>query len=151
MGMVKKMMVAVDFTEYSEFGRAFAGDIINTFGAELVLLNVINSIEIKAIQKVSENLDTLSIEEYVASQEKERAEKMKQLVSDFKIKDFSYKILIKHGIPSEEILKVIDEEGIDLLVLGTKGRSKFADLFLNPTSEQIFRHCTIPVLNIPIK
>ena len=151
MGMVKKIMVAVDFSEYSEFARAFASDLINTFGAEFILLNVINSIEIKAIQKVSEHLDTLSIENYVKRQEKERTEKMNQLITDLKVKDFSHKILIRHGIPFEEILKVIDEEGIDLLILGTKGRSKFADLFLNPTSEQIFRHCTIPVLNIPIR
>jgi len=151
MGMVKKIMVAVDFSEYSQFTRTFASDVINTFSAELIFLNVINSIEIKAIQKVSEHLDALSIEDYVTKQEKERAEKMEQLILDLKVKDCSHKILIRHGIPFEEILKVIDEEGIDLLILATKGRSKFADLFLNPTSEQIFRHCTIPVLNIPIK
>jgi len=126
-------------------------DVINTFNCDVVVLNVINAIEVKAIQKVSEKRDTLSIEQYIKKQEKERTEKLEQLVSDLKLGDVSHKIIIRHGIPFEEILKVINEEGIDLLMLGTKGRSKFADLFLNPTSEQIFRHCSIPVLNIPIK
>jgi len=151
MSMVKKVMVAADFSEHSQFTRDFAADTINTFNSEIVLLNVINSIEIKAVQKVSEKLDTLSIEQYIKDQEKERAEKMEQLVSDLKLDGIKYKIIIRHGVPFEEILKVINEENIDLLMVGAKGRSKFADLFLNPTSEQIFRHCTIPVLNIPIK
>ena len=151
MEMVKKIMIALDFSEHSDFARAFASDIVHTLGTEIVLLNVINRIEVKAIQKISDTLDTFSIEDYIKNQEKERSEKMEQLISDLKIKDFSYKTLVRHGIPFEEILKVIDEEKIDLLILGTKGRSKLADLFLNPTSEQIFRHCTIPVLNLPIK
>ena len=149
--MIKKIMVAADFSEHSQFARNFAADAINTFKCEVVVLNVINAIEVKAIQKVSEKRDTLSIEQYIKKQEKERTEKLEQLVSDLKLGDVSHKIIIRHGIPFEEILKVINEEGIDLLMLGTKGRSKFADLFLNPTSEQIFRHCSIPVLNIPIK
>ena len=50
------------------------------------------------------------------------------------------------GHPAEQIIYEADKLGVDLIVIGHRGRSKFARLLLGSTSRQVTEHAGRPVL-----
>jgi nucleotide-binding universal stress UspA family protein len=50
------------------------------------------------------------------------------------------------GHPAEQIIYCADRLGADLIVLGDRGRSKFAKLLLGSTSKSVLEHARRPVL-----
>lgn len=57
-------------------------------------------------------------------------------------------LVFRVGLPYEEIAKAAKEESIDLLVMGTKGRSNLAGTLLGTTAEKVFRHASCPVVSV---
>lgn len=58
---------------------------------------------------------------------------------------------IEEGKPSEIILKVAEEWGADLIVLGTHGRTGLSHLLMGSVAEKVVRHSTKPLLIIPTR
>lgn len=59
------------------------------------------------------------------------------------------RILICHGIPFVETLRVAEEEDACLIVLGSKGRSAVAEMLSGSTFENVIRQSRRPVLVVP--
>lgn len=53
---------------------------------------------------------------------------------------------IREGIPHEELLGYIEQQDIDLVVMGAKGRSAFKTILLGSTTEALLRADRVPVL-----
>ncbi|MGC9522150.1 MAG: universal stress protein [Anaerolineae bacterium] len=51
--------------------------------------------------------------------------------------------------PSRAILEAAEEHDVSLIVLGTRGPSKFADILLGDVSTEVLRHARRPVLLVP--
>jgi nucleotide-binding universal stress UspA family protein len=60
------------------------------------------------------------------------------------------KILIPRGHPPEEILNAADEEGCDVIVLGTHGKGFLAHTFLGSVSSAVVHRTRKPVFIIPL-
>jgi nucleotide-binding universal stress UspA family protein len=58
------------------------------------------------------------------------------------------KLLVEHGGVYEVLDRVMQEQHADLLVLGTRGRSRIGKLLLGSSAESIFRQATYPVLTV---
>lgn len=56
------------------------------------------------------------------------------------------KTLVRLGQPSEEILKVAEEEKVDLIIVGCAGKSKVRRFFTGCTSRDIEKNAKVPVL-----
>ena len=56
------------------------------------------------------------------------------------------KIIIRSGSPTDEILKVADEEDIDLMVLGCNGRKWYQKLITGCVAKDVEKMAKIPVL-----
>ena len=54
----------------------------------------------------------------------------------------------RHGIPHQAIQEYIDEQGIDLVAMGTHGRSGIERHVIGSVTERVLRSSTIPVLTI---
>lgn len=52
------------------------------------------------------------------------------------------------GQPASELLDCVDEEGIDLVALGTAGQTGPSRFLLGSTAERIIRHAEVPVLAV---
>ncbi|MBI2471963.1 MAG: universal stress protein [Planctomycetes bacterium] len=57
-------------------------------------------------------------------------------------------ILIRVGVPFEEILKVAQDKEVDLIVMGTHGRTGIAHMFIGSVAEKVIRNAPCPVLCI---
>jgi nucleotide-binding universal stress UspA family protein len=55
---------------------------------------------------------------------------------------------VREGFPAEDLIDYAGEEGIDLLAMGTHGRTGLNRFLLGSTTERIIRHADAPVLAV---
>jgi nucleotide-binding universal stress UspA family protein len=55
---------------------------------------------------------------------------------------------VADGRPADEIIRAVEREGTDLIVMGTHGRRGFKRLMLGSVAEEVVRRATCPVLTV---
>ena len=141
-------MVAVDFSVYSVKIAKYARGIAEDLKAKLVFVNVINKRDINAIKQAfvyhSENM---SVDDYISKLKRERAEKMEKLMQQTSCINITLKVVIRTGIPFIELINSAEEEQVDIVIMGAKGRSDLAEILFGSTAEKMFRRCPVPHLS----
>jgi nucleotide-binding universal stress UspA family protein len=153
---IKKIMVGVDFSTYSKDTLAFAAILAEKYQAELIIVNVINKRDIDTILKVAEGQFDRNIEkyvektaeEYVKRVKEERTRQMGELIDEVGCSDLTIHKVFRVGVPFQELISAIEEEGPDLMVMGQKGRSDIAGVLFGSNAEKVFRRCPIPLLSV---
>jgi nucleotide-binding universal stress UspA family protein len=149
MKRVKKIMVAVDLSEYSRQNLEYASELAHRFDAELVIVNVINERDVDIVMKCEAMYPSvISKEHYLEKQKIERANSIRQLIKDCSIQDDSWRIVFRVGVPYEALIQIVKEEEIDLVVMGPKGRGNVASVLFGTNAEKMFRHCPVPLLSV---
>jgi nucleotide-binding universal stress UspA family protein len=148
MKKIGKIMVAIDFSHYSKDVLEYAGVMAQNMKSELVIVNVINNRDIEAMQKTVQMTKKFSVEGWVKTQKEERLELMQGLIEKTSFGHLPTKILFRTGVPFKELMKAVDEEGPDLLVMGPKGRTDLPDVRVGSSAEKAFRRCPVPLLSV---
>ena len=145
---VKKIMVAVDFSEYSQKIADHAGRLAEGLGAELIFVNVINQRDIDMVKHVTMYTDKISVKDYVDGLKADRTEQMQRLLTETNCSRIPNRFLIKKGVPFAKLVETAKEEKADMVVMGTKGRGNIAGMLFGSQAEKMFRHCPVPLLSI---
>ena len=90
----------------------------------------------------------ISVEGFLEETRKYRVDQMTKILNDFGLDPEAYGLRFRTGVPYQEILAAIKEEDVDLLVMGTKGRTDLADVIHGSCSQKMFRRCPVPLLSI---
>jgi nucleotide-binding universal stress UspA family protein len=105
------------------------------YGAELVILHPIhNPFGLKGW-----SLGTLSIARQYDEILKETGKKLSEIVEAEKAKGMTIKELIRDGEPTEEILKTVREEMIDLLIVLAHEEGFLENLLFNRSNDELVR------------
>ncbi len=75
--------------------------------------------------------------------------KLYKVVDQLKAKGISVNPILRLGDPYHGIQTVIDEQGADLIVMGTTGSSGFRELAIGSNTERVVRRSHCPVLAVP--
>jgi len=149
MSRIKKIMVAVDFSVYSVEIAKYARGIAEDLKANLVFVNVINKRDINAVrQAFGYHSENLSVDDYISKLKRERAEKMQKLMAKTSCANINHRVVIKTGIPFIELINSAEEEQVDIVIMGAKGRSDLAGILFGSTAEKMFRRCPVPLLSV---
>jgi nucleotide-binding universal stress UspA family protein len=156
MKSIHKIMVGCDFSKYSKETLECAVALAEKLQADLIVVNIINKKEIDTLLKVAEGQFDRKIEKYVekTAQEYEtrvkadRTRQMEKLIEEIGCAHLSIKKVFKVGVPFQELIRAIEDEGADMLVMGQKGRSDLADVLFGSTAEKVFRRCPVPLLSV---
>jgi universal stress protein A len=140
----EKILVAIDFSENSDYAFEYALTLARQFRAELTLMHVINEpVDLRGFY-----VPHISFEQ-LEKEIEEGAFKMMDKFCSARLGDFSgYKTAIVSGIPYEEIIRKAEETGASLIVMGTHGRTGLDHLIFGSTAERVVRSASCPVLSI---
>jgi nucleotide-binding universal stress UspA family protein len=148
MSNIKRIMAAVDFSEYTPRIMDYAGLLAEDLSAELIFVNVINKRDVDMIRQVTYYTDGVSVKDYVAGLEQDRSEQMQKLIVETKCSRIPHQFIIRTGVPFQELIQTALTEKVDIVVMGTKGRGNIAGILMGSQAEKMFRHCPVPLLSI---
>ena len=150
---IKRIVVGIDFSTYSQRIMEYGAGIAERNMAELIAVNVINERQIDYVKTVCTNEDpnVFSLSKFIEDETTRRTHKMDDLILQCVPKSVYTRPIIMIGVPFEEILKVVNNQHADIVVISSKGRTNFKDYIFGTTSEKIFRHCPVPVLSLNLK
>jgi nucleotide-binding universal stress UspA family protein len=148
----KKVLFCTDFSKISDCAFDYAFGIAKRDEAVLYILHVIPPIPMPyGMYGMDVYLTKEQLDEIRATHQKD-LEKMFNDKYLNHIKDKTkVKIVTKSGREDDEILEFAQKEKIDLVVIGTKGRTGMEHLFLGSVAEKVIRRSPIPVFVIPCK
>ena len=142
---MKKILVPCDFSEQAIGAFRVALDIAAASGGQVHLLNVIEL----PVMHDTILVPALSYEEELSKELKSKAEKeFEKLKKKYAKEGQKIKVNVHFGATSVMILHYIDETGIDLVVMGSKGVSGIREVLIGSNAEKIVRKSPVPVLVI---
>jgi universal stress protein A len=70
-------------------------------------------------------------------------EKLSDLTAKVKVRQ-----IVEIGVPYNRIVEKAEEEGVDMIIMSTHGRSGFDHMLIGGVTEKVVRRATCPVLSI---
>ncbi|MCS7013454.1 MAG: universal stress protein [Chloroherpetonaceae bacterium] len=134
---IKKILCPIDFSEVSHNAILYGKEFACAMGAELILLHVVEPVTMTA--------ETVP---YVSEVELERnaKEELSMLVQKECPSTLTVRQLVKIGLAPDTIIRVAEEEDVDLLIMGSHGRSGLSRLLLGSVTEAVMRRAKLPIL-----
>ena len=150
MRSINRILVAIDFSQYSKYILEYAINLAEPLNADLVLANVINQRDIDIVSKLSLNISSIGAQEYIDQTKNERLQAMDTMMKDSQAMHLNYHKIIKTGTPFVELVQAITDTQADLAVMGSKGRGNIAGVLFGSTAEKLFRRSPVPLLSIRV-
>lgn len=153
MQTIQRIIAAIDFSVYSQKILESAAGIAERNSAEIIAVNIINKRLFESIQKEfdDDHLCVFSLDKFILGETRKRTKNLQDMLTKYVPKELPARIVIRGGVPFEEILKVVDEEDADLIVVNSKGRTNFQDYMYGTTSEKIFAHSPVSILSLNLR
>lgn len=145
--MLKKIMIATDGSEASRTAAMVGVDIARASCSEVTAVYVVDTQRLKSLHGYTSlpGLKDKLLDMMLREGESATSEIAKMASNA----GLSSNKIVAEGDPSSELLRVSQESGMDLLVIGGIGRSGLSKLLLGSVAEKVIRHSRVPVLLVP--
>jgi len=145
----KKVLFCTDFSENADYAFEFAYGIAKRDEGLLYILHVIPH---SPFQDCAEGLVKREVLERIEKRIEEDLDKNYKEHYVKKIGDgVPFEIVTKSGREDEEILKFAKQEKVDIIVMGTHGKTGIARVYFGSVAEKVFRRSPFPIFTIPCK
>jgi universal stress protein A len=143
---IQRVLVPLDFSEHSRKAIRYGAEISRDRGARIYFLHVINQRILSAVQDLSVRGYKGDFVEAVKALASSREDELRDFVPGTWLKGLEVEYLIRKGNPAEEIMAAAKELNIDMIVLGSRGHSALATLFVGSVTQNVVNHSPCPVL-----
>ncbi len=137
---LKNILFATDFSKQSDAALSYALSIARRYGSTVFAAHVIPDRPLLASPPIE------AWEAMTAQAAPEAKESLALLESQ--LKGIPHEMLLRKGSVWPELSEIIDAKAIDLLVLGTHGRTGASKVLMGSVAERIFRQAQCPVLTV---
>ena len=138
---LKKILAPIDFSPASKNAVKYAQRFAEEFGAELILLNVLEPAPATSFIAIPGAVAFSEID--FAGAEKN----LRSLIASVRkgtVERPSWKLRV--GVPSHEIVEAAKEADVDLIVIATHGYTGWKHFCIGSTAERVVRAAPCPVL-----
>lgn len=147
---MKRILVPCDFSEPAVQAFKFAVEIAKKQAGEIVLLHVIEL----PVMHDTVLMPTLSFEEaYLKGVKADALKNFEQMKSKWATDVPRVTMVIEYGPTTPTIQQCIDDQRIDLVVMGTHGASGLKEFLVGSNAEKVVRTSPVPVIALknPVK
>lgn len=148
--MYKKILLATDGSECAEKAAKQAIIIAGQNNAELIVLNVLETHSLAGlpVEGFTHNVNELFRREGIDALE--RISHIFKELSQKKsfVKGVKLTLKTEEGHPADMILQTVDEQNINLVVIGASGKHAVERFILGSVAEKVVRHAKCPVLTV---
>lgn len=150
---MKKILVPTDFSKAAQIAVNVACDVARKAEAKIILLHVIEQPGADSLQVTGEMSGDANWEEKLFTMkliEKSKAQ-LAKLTEELSGKGVKVIQELRLGNPYHGISSVITDHDVDLVVMGTTGRSRLEEMIIGSNTEKVIRNANCPVLTIHAK
>jgi len=142
--MFEKILYPTDFSDVSKKALDYIKQLKDAGAKEIIVLHVIDERKIEAIVLYGTGESYVVIDRI----EEEARKEVSAMEKELKESGFEVKARIETGIPLREILRIEEEEGVSVIIIGSHGKSNIEEMLLGSVSEKVVRKSKNPVLVI---
>jgi universal stress protein A len=128
---INRILCPIDYSGHSKAANYYASLFAKESGAQIIYLNVNWP---PTNDPVEARLDDLY-------------RKLSTEVCPFAV-GVLYNFVVRDGIPANEILKLAEEQNVDLIVMGTLGKTGLSHLLHGSVCEKVLRRAKCPVMAV---
>lgn len=141
---IRRILCPVDFSDFSASVLAYAAAFAKLFGSEVTVLHV-SAAEMPPAGSATNPAGLLQ----VPDARKSITDELQLWLAPLSSTGVTLRTQVAEGNTAAEIVRHAAGHDIDLVVMGTHGRSGFDRLTLGSVAEKVLRKATCPVLTIP--
>ena len=152
---IKKILYTTDLSENARYAFGYAVSLANRYDAGVTIFHVLEDISPTADSLVINIIGKDKWSELRSRNEKEVLSTIQTRLAKFcddvqaelpACPFITDNIIVKIGEPVDEILKEVENNGYDMVVMGAHGQGVLADAIMGSVSRRVVRRCKTPVL-----
>ncbi len=155
---MKKILVPTDFSEQAGYALDFANQIALKSTAEIILINVVDYPGLSSVWGGGMNviggaeppLDNLD-ESFINNLLNRSKDEIRALTQRLETESVKIKQVVEVGNPYFVITEKIEQENVNLVIMGTKGTTGLEEVLIGSNTERVVRHAKCPVITIKKK
>jgi nucleotide-binding universal stress UspA family protein len=148
--LFSKILVPIDGSEHSFHAAHIASNIANKFNSEIIILYVVVAPSKSEYANLTGLVTPKQINMIIENAKKQARDWFIRIEDMIKEKNpnikVSTKVILTGVAVYGEIIQYADQENIDLIVIGTRGRSGIKKLLLGSTASGVVTYANCPVL-----
>lgn len=146
---IKKILVPIDFSDYSKKALQYSVKFAKQFEASISLVYVIEP----AVYPADFSMGQIAVPAADMDLHERAKEELKNLAESEIDANVNVDIILKTGKPFVEIIETATELDSDLIIIATHGHTGVEHLLFGSTAEKVVRKAPCPVLTLrePIK
>jgi universal stress protein A len=137
----QRFLVPVDFSEDANQAVKYAIDLASKLGARMTLLHVIQLLPLG-----SGDMSVTVPYTYFQDLEADITSRMQAYLERVTAAGLEGEIAVVHGVPFQEILATAKAQQVDLIIMGTQGRTGLQHVLMGSVAEKVVRLAPCPVL-----
>jgi nucleotide-binding universal stress UspA family protein len=146
---IEKILVPIDFSDYSKSALRYAVNFAKLFDAEIILVYVVEPV----IYPPDFSMGQIAIPTVTTEFDVRAKEELNKLAKNEIPSQVKVSTVIKTGKPFIEIIDTAVETNVDLIIIATHGHSGVEQILFGSTAEKVVRKAPCPVLTLrePVK
>jgi nucleotide-binding universal stress UspA family protein len=146
MNPIRKILVPTDFSPHATEAFRVAHDLAKATGAGVVVFHVSRPPAV-----VSDGDRLLSAP--VRGEAKDVWDELRKIQATDPAVHVEHEVIVADRPDAEHILRILQERGCDLIVMGTHGRTGLRHLLFGSVTEHVVRraHCPVMVVKAPVR
>jgi nucleotide-binding universal stress UspA family protein len=138
---LKRILYATDFSEASLSALPLVSTIARQYASQVFVANIWSPVSYTLV--TPENASTVDQAEAGEARAQARA-----LLATRELSSLPVTVIVEPGSPEVELSRIVRQQKIDLVIVGTHGRTGFKHLVMGSVAEELLRTLPCPVLTV---
>jgi nucleotide-binding universal stress UspA family protein len=143
-----KILSPTDFSDDSKHALSYTIELAQKFGSEVVVMHVDQPLAPVMVGDLSPGLDMGTVNRIAEEQRLMALKELDQVITRLREVGLKARSLMRVGAPFLEIIHAAQAEAVDLIVMGTHGRTGLAHVLMGSVAERVVNKASCPVLTI---